>query len=302
MITTTIADGASLGPGHCAMIFQPSDDELTETEFDSLFSRWSEIEGAAIAPLEFVARRLVQFDDGIFVLGRLGHVTQFKDTMRINETIQGPEDFGFLTDLTAIGGRLYATGMSRQVYVRHAANDWKRFDRGVLDDSIQVERVTGFRSIDGLGEDGIYAVGLEGEIWHCRAGVWRQSVSPTNVTLEQVKVVGPDEVYAAGQAGVILRGSEDAWDVIEQTQTEEDFWGLEWFNDVLYVATASQLFKWSPGSDLEPLVLPGTELNILCRLRTGHGTLWVFGLHQVFWTENGAVWHEARLHLRESTS
>src|SRR5436309_8512645 len=108
MITTSISDGISLGPGRCALILQPSDDELSESEFDSFFLSWSETEGPEIAELDFIASRLVQLDGGIFVLGRLGEVTQFRNTLKINETIEGPEDFGFLTDLQAIGGRLYA--------------------------------------------------------------------------------------------------------------------------------------------------------------------------------------------------
>jgi hypothetical protein len=295
MLKTSISDGISFGANRCSLILQPSDDEMQGEEFDSFLLNSPEFGEPEITPLKYVASRLVEFDKGIFVLGRLGHGTHFKNGAQTQETIVGPQEFGFLTDLKIIGNHLYAVGMWRQVYIRLAVNNWARLGNDILDERGSVDNVTGLRSIDGFSEDDIVAVGLEGEIWNWRDGIWLQVTSPTNVILEQVKAVRPNKFYAVGQGGVILEGGGDSWHTVEQDETQDDFWGLEWFNDALYLATATQLFRMARTGELRHIALPGEGSRTLCRLRTGHGALWAFAAEKAFWTIDGAVWQEAQL-------
>ena len=263
-------------------------------EFDSFVLDWTEREGSKLTALGFVARRLVELNGSAVVLGRLGDITHISgQDISGKELIEGPEDIGFLTDMCVIDGVVYAAGMSRQIYMREESGAWRRIDEDVLDESISVDLITGFRSIDGVQGD-VFAVGFQGEIWNRRDGSWIQVQSPTNVTLEQVKVIRPGEVYAVGQAGVIVHGKDGTWKICEQSETEDDFWGIEWFGDVLYLATGRQIFRFDGESELEAVQLPAQNPGFTARLRAGHGALWSFGPSQAFWTENGRDWNEAR--------
>ncbi len=293
MISSSITDGISLGPGRSVVAIQPYDSDASEVEFESIVLIVADGEVRSTLKPPFVVSSIVESTTGeILMLGRLGHVALLTNDAFDEERISGPDALGFLTDIRAIGQAIYATGMRRQVYVRKGSS-WTRADVGVRDESNSVEHVTGFRSIDGPSSQDIYAVGLDGEIWNCLAGVWQAVQSPTNVILEQVRLGGQGEVYAAGQAGVLLRGVRHAWSVIEQLQTEEDFWGLEWFNGALYVATGAEVFRLLPSeSQLARVETGGASF---ARLRAGHAALWSFGPDDVRWTADGRTWHHVAI-------
>ncbi len=42
---------------------------------------------------------------------------------------------------------------------------------------------------------------------------------------------------------LFLKGRDNNWEIIEQELTTQDFWGLEWFNDRLYIATTTSLYE-----------------------------------------------------------
>jgi hypothetical protein len=290
MITSTVADGVSLGPGCSVLFVQPSDADASEIEFASILL--SVVDGRVTSALHpgFIVSRLVERLGEIFLIGRLGQVARLQVDQLMREHIEGPKDTGFLTDACIAGDKIYAVGMGRQVYVRRRTNVWSRADAGVLQDSNDFERVTGFRSVDALATDDVYAVGLDGEIWQLRAGAWRAAASPTNLILEQVRCTPHGEVYAVGQLGTIVRGSGEAWAILEQTDTQENFWGLEWFGGRPYLATRSQLFRLE-GRDarLRTLVPEGSSFG---RLRAGHGALWSFGPEEVRWSVDGDSWND----------
>jgi hypothetical protein len=241
MISSSILTGLSLGPARCALLLQPYDSEDLQREFPSILL---EIEQGIVqsnAVLPFVARSLVDTPDGLIVVGRLGEVARIRSDQTFDEDIGRPDEFGFLGEARSIGGRVYVVGMRRQVYVRDNTGRWSRADSGVLDQSRQIDRVTGFRSIDAVSANEIFAVGLDGEIWRHSGGVWRQEPSITNLILEQVRASGDGEVYIAGQMGTLIRGHHTVWSVLGQTEAESDFWGLKWFQDDLYLATRDTL-------------------------------------------------------------
>jgi len=69
-----------------------------------------------------------------------------------------------------------------------------------------------------------------------------QIVSPTNLTLYRVVCGGDGKVYCCGEKGIIISGREQKWEVIDQDETDETFWGATWFKDHLYLSTANGLF------------------------------------------------------------
>jgi len=233
-----------------------------------------------------------EHESQIFVAGRLGFIGIIDKNRVIEETIEGPQSQGFIRDLRVIGHHLYATGMGRQVYRRLGPAEWGSFDHGLVNISTDYLDITGFNAIDGASEEDIYAVGFDGEIWRCVSGEWRQVASPTNLILERVRTLKPDLVYAAGQGGILLRGHDEVWEVIHQTETDEDFWGLEWFRDRLYLSTDSGLFRLNDRDELESVDLGLGGPRTYSQLHANNGALWSFGPKHLSWTEDGGTWND----------
>lgn len=198
-----------------------------------------------------------------------------------------PSKHGLLRDIRPIGGSVYATGFGRQVYVRKD-RVWQRCDQGVVEDPA-ADRLNGFESIDGFGEDEIYAVGHQGEIWCRRHGAWQRSESPTDSILENVLCAPDGAVYVSGQSGIVLQGRADHWERIEHQLTEETFWDMAWFDDRLWLSTTNALYTLQ-GGKLERVEtgLPGDQTfryldaNAQCLWSSGERHLAAFdGAH---WT------------------
>lgn len=157
-----------------------------------------------------------------------------------------PGKHGLLRDIRPIGGSVYATGFGRQVHVRKD-RAWQRCDQGVVEDPTAAS-LSGFESIDGFGEDEIYAAGNQGQIWCRRQGAWQRSESPTNVILENVLCAPDGVVYLSGQSGVVIRGRAGRWELVEHALTEDTFWDMAWFNDRLWLATTKALYTLHGGA------------------------------------------------------
>jgi hypothetical protein len=294
------SDGVSLGPGRCRVIAELATEDLPEP--DRGFQACSvvlEIVDSKIVDvvrLNCTAPRIAVLPGPeVFVSGHLGFVARLGAGRFDEEKIDGPSAHGYVCDLRAIGSHLYAAGMGRQVYRRSDGGRWAPIHEGVLNVPADILDVTGFESIDGPSEDDLYAVGFHGEIWNYNGRVWREIPGPTNLILERVRSAGPDRVYACGQMGVLLRGHAESWDIVPHDSTEENFWGMEWFRDRLYVATQSQIFVLTDAGNLSPvdLGLPGERS--FSQLHAGAGALWSFGDRHLAWTADGIQWTDVTL-------
>jgi len=299
MYTVCFVDGVSLGPGRCKVIAKflvderPEDEDTPANNAVLDWSRDREVTGLSVDfPIVRIALGPTPERDA-FVAGRLGTIGWIRNEKLIEEVIHGPESYGFLRDLRTIGKHLYAAGMGRQVYCRVRNGAWVRFDEGLLNNPTDYLDVTGVNAIDGLNEGDIYAVGFNGEIWHRSENQWSPVDSPTNLILERVRAIDTDRIYACGQAGVLLRGHGQTWEIVEQVETEDDFWGLEWFLGKLYLATTNQLYRLKSNDTLEPIEQGLSGARTYSQLHAGHGALWSFGLHHLSWTEDGETWNEA---------
>ncbi|NJO18628.1 MAG: hypothetical protein HC877_23745 [Thioploca sp.] len=208
----------------------------------------------------------------------------------IDESVEGPERRGFLRSMRMIGKNLYATGMQRQVYRRIDEAKWQRMDQGILIPHGS-DIITGFNSIDGFNEQDIYAVGFGGEIWHYNGRIWQQLDSPSNLILSNVKCVPPDTVYICGQIGTLLRGRDNQWEIIEHEVTTEGFFGLEWFQNKLYVASSNNIFILEDNS-LKPIeILKDKEFFTSGHLHSNDGILLSVGSKHLVYTD-GESWTE----------
>jgi hypothetical protein len=180
--------------------------------------------------------------------------------------------------------------MARQVYRREGPENWCRRDEGAVLPIGAIE-VAGFNSIDGVCEHDIYAVGFGGEIWRCVYRRWYQVKSPTRAILNCVRVVRKELIYAAGHKGVLLRGNGDGWEQVVQKETTDDLWGMEWFNETLYVCSDKAIYCVNEDGEFKAIELG--HIKTSGHLHANDGVMWSFGGKHVAWTENGLDWNDA---------
>jgi hypothetical protein len=200
---------------------------------------------------------------------------------------RGPKDRGPMRGVRRIGKRIYAVGMDRQVYRRKAANRWA--DIGPPTPAAQpADAVSGFEAIDGFDEKDIYAVGWDGEIWHYDGKKWRRLPSATNLLLVAVCCAGDGFVYASGREGLLLRGRDQQWEVIDLPGTTPDFWSLAWFDGRLYVSSMYRLFTFENGA-LAVVDTGAERAKTYHRLSAEDGVLWSIGAKDVL-AFDGKTW------------
>jgi hypothetical protein len=204
---------------------------------------------------------------------------------------EAPSILRHLTAIRTIGRHVYVAGMARQVYRRPlAGGPWERADRGALVPRKSAE-IAGFKSIDGLVEDDLYAAGFHGQIWHFNGARWTSLDSPTNILLAAVKCMTPDLVYIGGGKGTVLKGNKDSWEVVPNEVTQETFWAVENYKGTLYLATtAGTLFKLEQGSVVP--VETGLDKEITTNwLHANDGVLMSVGARDLL-VFDGSAWTE----------
>ena len=179
---------------------------------------------------------------------------------------------GPIRGVCAVEGVAYACGAGRQVYRRHDVDDWRAMDTGARP-AAGDSRIVGFEAIAGFGHDHLYAVGLEGEIWHYRGRRWEQADSPTRKVLTALCCAGDGHAYACGQDGTLLRGQGSHWEVVAQEGPDEDFWSLAWFQDRLYVASNAGLYTLE-NRRLQPVGFGRLRPKGCFHLSAADGVLW----------------------------
>lgn len=278
--------------------FVASHDESTRDNIPvSALMRWSGDWGIVPVPIFAVSLCTLSHPERtVLALGNEGTVirwgTQGSTQEHIDTAPDGPSRGG-MREIRTIGQRAYAVGMGRMVYRCDGEQRWTRIDAGVRAD-LRVDDEAGFNSMDGFNEDECYAVGWNGEIWSYVRQQWQQHDSPTNLALQRVVCGGDGCVYALGQRGLILKGREGRWGVIEQDLTREDFWGACWFKGRLYAATANGLFVLD-GDDLKAVdtgKLGKSRADCFYRLSANAECIWSVGERMAIYSSDGQRWKE----------
>ncbi|MCY1293798.1 hypothetical protein D9M70_430690 [compost metagenome] len=176
---------------------------------------------------------------------------------------------GGIRSVATIDGRAFAVGLRGIAYRFDGPGHWVRIDEG-LPDSFNAQAIHGF------SEEELYAVGREGAIWLYDGQGWQSCESPTSVTLTSVKCTPGGVVYAAGHRGVLLQGRQHQWRVIDQSETGDDIWDLEWFMDQLYVSTLSNVYLLKD-DQLEPVNFGGDRPGSCYQLSAAEGVMWSNG-------------------------
>jgi hypothetical protein len=205
---------------------------------------------------------------------------------------KGPKDRGQLRGVRRIGSRIYVVGMDRQAYRREGTKRWQPFgppgwrEQGLPPPT--AADVKGFEAIDGFSETDLYAVGWDGEIWNHDGRNWRQLPSPTNMVLTDVCCAGDGMVYTCGREGLLLKGRNQSWQILDLGEMNQDIWSLAWFNDQLYLSTMYRLFKLE-GDKLAAVDTGNEDPKTCYRLSVGDGVLWSIGAKDVL-TFDGKTW------------
>lgn len=157
------------------------------------------------------------------------------------EPASGAENIGEITPadrlirrVRAIDDTFFACGMGRTVLIRRARGQWEEIGPGTV--PAEAGTVIGFEGIDGFSLDDIYTAGWRGEIWRRHQGVWRRIDTPTNANLNAIACAADGTVHAVGDNGVMLRGSGDAWEIID-TGRPENLMDVTTFDNTVFVVT-----------------------------------------------------------------
>lgn len=196
-----------------------------------------------------------------------------------------PETRGHLRHIRTIGKLTFAVGMGRQVYRRDDRNHWSCLDQSIRP---AVGEVKGFECMDGFKEDDLYAVGWDGEIWHYNGAQWSQEDSPTNQILTRVLCTPSGIVYASGRRGLILRGKEHQWEVVEQDTITDDIWDLAWYQGRLYLSTMRGVFTLDK-EEFAPVDFGEDTPRSCYHLSAADGVLWSFGAKDLM-AFDGITW------------
>jgi hypothetical protein len=205
---------------------------------------------------------------------------------------KGPKDRGPLRGVRRVGSRIYAVGMDRQAYRREDAKRWQSFgppgwrEQGLPPPGAADAK--GFEAVDGFSESDLYAVGWDGEIWNYDGKNWRQLPSPTNMVLVDVCCGGDGMVYACGREGLLLKGRNQSWQILDAGEMNQDIWSLAWFEGQLYLSTMYQLFTLE-GDTLAAVDTGDEDPDTYYRLSAADGVLWSIGAKDVL-AFDGKTW------------
>ena len=177
--------------------------------------------------------------------------------------------YGDIRSISEIGGKAYAVGFEGMVYRLDDLTKWTRIDEDLL-------RIFDIEAIHGFDAADIYAVGYRGELWHFNSKTWTKHELPTNAYLTTVKCTGDGTVYIAGHGGILIRGREHMWEIIDHKETIDDLWDLEWFEGELYISTMSNVYQLK--KDGLELVNFGDNPPKSCyQLSSAKGVMWSIG-------------------------
>lgn len=272
------------------------EDELSEEKHDhSIVLRWSQQKWVQNSWDEATVS-LVSIHDGtpkLLAIAASGYVKIFLMPGFAEESVDsgsdGPAATLPLRTARSIGGRVFAAGMARQVYLRGSDGAWRRIDQGVFVPRSERKQSVGFLAIDGTSAESVVAVGYKGEIWHFDGTRWSQQDSPTNLALTTLRVASSGDFVIAGLAGTILRGDRGRWRAIEQKVTKDDFWGSAVFRGAIYLATRSSVYRMD-GDQLEKVSWELPVSTTAGELDSNDEYIWSAGSKHLARSADGIRW------------
>ena len=206
----------------------------------------------------------------------------------VGEGMDTPMFLGRLCCQLATAQGWYLGGMSRQLYVLDAARGrWERADAGLLDRSDSVTS-----AIYGMAPaaDGLLLVGGDGEIWRGTAGRWRTQESGTNLMLNAVARLLPDQHLACGAGRTVLAIGDDGAVAQVEHEIDPDFlFELRCFGSFAFVFAEDGLHRFAvaPQPRYQALVEGSRGARLAVQ---GEGALHAIGKSAIGSTGDGLSW------------
>lgn len=209
---------------------------------------------------------------------------------------------GRMTHIRQISAHLFACGHNGQVYQRMGTNSWRAIDNGIyqgsandrpkspeeLLDEIMNRRI--LNCIDGNNESDIYVVGDSGYMAHFNGTSWNQVALKTDEHLQWIRCYGPDEVWACGYNGTLLKGNvKDGFKDVSSIDDNDTWWCLTKYGEDIYLSATKGLFKFDSKSKKIAPVKTGLkpEHQDTYRLDSKDGALWSVGEKDIARLFNG---------------
>lgn len=266
-------------------------DELNEQDVpNGQILYWNGKKISVIDKVDFHPKALYRFepltvmavgeDGGVAVYGKGTTTHHSVKTKNVESKDRGPLRRGVLLENTPI-----VVGMDRQVYRWKGGDRWETFEQGLPRAG---RAVKGYEAVAGYSLSDIYAGGWDGELVHWNGKTWRRIDSPTSSIIVNMCAGGDGQVYACGRTGLLLRGREDEWEIIEHQMTAEDFWGIAWFKGRLYLSSFNGVFVLGKG-EVEPVDFGDLEIDSYYHLTAAKSVLLSIGAKDIV-SFDGKVW------------
>lgn len=183
--------------------------------------------------------------DDIIAIGEYGQYTVLSRSGQARDDVidaQGitPPNRGPLRSGSVINGHLIMVGMFRQVYDRDPAGTWRVMEVGLP--APVPDTTPGFEAVAGSDLENVYAVGWDGEIWRFDGSRWHAIDSPTNRILTSVCITENRTVYACGRGGLLVRGTDPSWDVLD-SGCPDDLWSITSFRGEVFAASLRRIYR-----------------------------------------------------------
>jgi len=142
-------------------------------------------------------------------------------------------DKGNMSKIRAINDRVYACGWGNQIY-QLINGCWVDFFNYKCND----ERFS-FLDISGFSNNDIYAIGLNGVVFHYNGRNWNKIEIGTNCNLHCILCNRNGDVYIGGAKGTLFKGNLNKWDFIGQEDFRENIWSIEYYRKNIYCTYAN---------------------------------------------------------------
>jgi hypothetical protein len=272
--------------------------ERKQHSIPALFSRnaWTFLQNEPALP--WIAAGVARIDGtsgGALIVGWGGQVLVLRDHAGSREAILR-RDFrptSIIRCVSSIGDAVYAAGMGRQVYERTDVHGWREIDHDVVGSG---EVNVGFNAIDGFDRGEIYAAGMSGEVWRYDGQMWRRIDIPASTHLHSLCCAADGLVYIGSRSGVLIRGRNEAWDVLD-VGVEETVWDVEWFDGALYLIVGGGIQRYV--GDRFERVEEGSLGGDFEMFSSSRNRMWVFGRKKTLCFD-GAAWSQVPSEMPES--
>lgn len=90
--------------------------------------------------------------------------------------------------------------------------------------------------IDGFAPNDLYAAGRAGIVWHYNGETWTAIQTENKLNYYAVNCAADDKVYLSGQNGVLAFGRGEVFEVLKHHANLPDVWGIDLYGDIVFMA------------------------------------------------------------------